>query len=164
MWICPRCHAENRDSAAACESCGAVRAAGRFGSGAPEQQSARAPRAPRVTPAAETAPLRRRTPERYQPPETQVRPRMQKRPFSGLGRMVGGLLLALLPLLTALLAWRQHDALAAALLPLLLDEAAGDGVRMAVYIALALTAVLVAALPGLWTLLLSGKPPKRPRE
>ena len=30
--------------------------------------------------------------------------------------------------------------------------------------ALALTAALVAALPGLWTLLLSGKPPKRPRE
>lgn len=161
MWICPRCHAENKDSAAACEGCGAVRAAGRFGSGAPEQHAARAPR---VTPAAEAAPPRRRVPEGYQPPETQLRARPPRQPFSGLGRAVGGGLLVLLPLLTMLLAWRQHGALSGVLTALLLDDAAGDGARMTVYIALAVIAALLASLPGLWTLLLSGRPPRRRRE
>lgn len=161
MWICARCHAENKDSAPACVHCGAARAAGRFGSGAAEQAS---PRAPRVTRAPEAVPSSRRAPEGYQPPETQMRPRPPKRPFALPGRIIGGALLGLLPLLTALLAWRQHDALAAALLPLLLDAGASDGVETLVYIALALMAVLLAALPGLWTLLLSGRPPRRPQE
>ena len=164
MWICSRCHAENKDGVTACESCGAARAAGRFGSGAPEQKVSRALSAPRVTPAAEAAPPRRPAPEGYQPPDTQVHARPPKHSTSRLGRLVGGLLLALLPLLTALLAWRQHDALSQALLPLLLDEAAGEGVRLAVYIALSLTAALTASLPGLWTLLLSGRRPRRHRE
>lgn len=111
MWICARCHAENKDSAPACVHCGAARAAGRFGSGAAEQAS---PRAPRVTRAPEAVPSSRRAPEGYQPPETQMRPRPPKRPFALPGRIIGGALLGLLPLLTALLAWRQHDALAAA--------------------------------------------------
>lgn len=161
MWICARCHAENKDSAPACVHCGAARSAGRFGSGAAEQAS---PRAPRVTRASEAVPSRRRAPEGYQPPETQMRLRPPKRPFALPGRIIGGALLGLLPLLTALLAWRQHDALAAALLPLLLDAGASDGVETLVYIALALIAVLLAALPGLWTLLLSGRPPRRPQE
>lgn len=161
MWICARCHAENKDSAPACVHCGAARAAGRFGSGAAEQATARAPR---VTRAPEAVPSRRRAPEGYQPPETQMRPHPPKRPFALLGRIIGGALLVLLPLLAALLAWRQHDALSSALLPLLLDAGTSAPVESLVYIAMALIAVLLAALPGLWTLLLSGRPPKRPRE
>lgn len=161
MWICARCHAENKESVPACVSCGAARAAGRFGSGVAEQAS---PRAPRVTHASESVPPRRRMPESYQPPEMQMRSRPPKRPFALLGRIIGGALLGLLPLLTALFAWRQHDALSSALLPLLLDAGTSAPVENLVYIAMALIAVLLAALPGLWTLLLSGRPPKRPWE
>ena len=67
----------------------------------------------------------------------------------------------LLPLLVGLLAWRQYDVLAEALLPLYLTEKAPDWLRSVFYGALTAAAVLLSMLPGLWTILLSRKPPKQ---
>ena len=47
MLICPRCNAENREAAVGCESCGAPRSVGRFGSAQPRRPVA-AP-SPRVS-------------------------------------------------------------------------------------------------------------------
>ena len=65
------------------------------------------------------------------------------------------MLMILLPVLTALFAWRQYDAVKAALIPLLLGSDAKGWMEIAVYCILSLIAVLVSFLPGLWTLLLA---------
>ena len=104
-------------------------------------------------------PVRQRDEEEYDDEEEMYdRPR---RGGSVFGKIIGGLLIVLLPLLVGLLAWRQYDVLAEALLPLYLTEKAPDWLRSVFYGALTAAAVLLSMLPGLWTILLSRKPPKQ---
>ena len=162
MWICNRCQVENRDSSSTCENCGAVRPAGRFGSApAHGEQAPRAPRVSAAQPAA--APVRPTARETYRPPETDMKPRKNRRPLLGLARCVGTALLILLPLLTGLLAWRQYDLLSQTLLPLLLGSEGADWLKLGCYVLLGFIAVLLASLPGLWTLLFSARP-KAPKK
>lgn len=160
MWICPRCHTENRDAFPACESCGAARSAGRFGSSPGNRESvARAPRVTAAAPSGDAIPRPAASARAaYQPPETEMPPAAAPRKRGAaarLARLVGGALCVLLPALTALLAVRQYDALSGALLPLLLSETTADAARLLCYLALALIAGLLSLLPGLWTLLLA---------
>lgn len=85
----------------------------------------------------------------------------KRSPIDRIASAIGLTLACLLPLLTAALAWRQRDALRAAILPLLLDESAADIVQWIVYIVLSLLAALVSALPGLWTLCAARRPAPR---
>lgn len=174
MWVCQRCHSENKDSLATCPSCGTPRPMRRFGS-APQ---AHTPASPTVAPAqpangasspvpdARTAAAARAAAqnsgreedEYYDDEEMYDRPR---RGGSIFGKLVGGLLIALLPVLVGLLAWRQYDVLSEALLPLYLTEKAPDWLRSVFYGMLTAAAVLLSMLPGLWTILLSRKPPRQ---
>ncbi len=163
MWICPRCNFENREANVACESCGAARSVGRFGSAPPRRPSA--PPSPRVSsaPSRETREqefARPFTPKEYATPDMDARPKPVRKPC-GLARCVGVLLCVLLPALVGLLAWRQYDALSEALLPLYLTEKAPDWLRSVFYGMLTAAAVLLSMLPGLWTILLSRKPPRQ---
>ncbi|MBR3106307.1 MAG: zinc ribbon domain-containing protein [Clostridia bacterium] len=175
MWVCQRCHSENQDSMAACPSCGTPRPVRRFGS-APQAHTAVA--SPNVVPAqtanAASSPVPdvrtaasaraaaqnpgRENEEYYDDEEMYDRPR---RGGSIFGKLVGGLLIVLLPLLIGLLAWRQYDVLSETLLPLYLTEKAPDWLRSVFYGMLTAAAVLLSMLPGLWTILLSRKPPKQ---
>lgn len=162
MWICPNCHTENRDMAAACQNCGANRAAGRFGS-APAPQNAASPRVR----AASTPPqpdTYRPAPVSYRPTEDREPPRPPRSALAVFGKIIGWALMILLPLALAAFAWRQYDAVSGAVVPLLLGNAAPQAAALAVYIALAVTAGLLCLLPGLWTLLLCRRPPRRDRH
>lgn len=163
MWICARCQTENRDSAAACERCGAARAAGRFAPADRRRESAARPPRIRVSapmPGAEPAPpvAAYRQPE----PETLLAP--PRRPGARFARAIGGALCVLLPLLTALLAWRQYDAIAGTLTSLFLSDGAAEGGKLLCYLGLTLVALLLSLLPGLWTLLLAGPRSHKNRE
>ena len=173
MWNCTRCQAENRDSVSVCETCGSPRAAGRFGQPAGMGSTARMPRvtAPAsregaaraaahtvstasAAPAIPDAPGARRS---YAPaPEPPKRGAI--RVFA---KIVGGLLLVLLPLLCAALCVNNQSVLREALLPLLLPEGTDGAVGALCYWALAAVAVLLSMLPGLWTILLAGSNGKR---
>lgn len=160
MWVCNQCYQENNEQDAICRSCGTQRSAGRFQTHAhrPAQRAIDATRPPQpvvaqAQPVAETAPRRPRA-DGYTPPPLNL----QKAARSSLERLslvFGFILSILLPLLTAALAWRQYDVLRQALIPLLLPESAADIVKIILYTALSLIAVLLSALPGLWTLLAS---------
>ena len=178
MWVCQRCHSENQDSMAACASCGTPRPVRRFGSAPQTRPAASAASSPTVTAAqknnADASPVPdartaaaaiaaaqnpdREEDEYYDDEEMDYRPR---RGGSVFGKLVGGLLIVLLPLLAGLLAWRQYDALSEALLPLYLTEKAPDWLRSVFYGMLTAAAVLLSMLPGLWTILLSRKPPRQ---
>lgn len=148
MWICTQCHTENHDYHTVCEKCGTKRAAGRFGS---------APTAMRTqlsTPGAPITPARYTQQERRQLPPSR---RIMQLP----AKVIGWALLVLLPVLTALLFWRQYDALSAALVPLLLDAQAAQAWQIVCYIGFGLVALLLSTLPGLRTLLQCTKRPKR---
>ena len=167
MWVCQHCHTENKDTLATCPSCGTPRPVRRFGSSpavssvrtaAPQQGAASSPAAPvpdarSAARAAYQAPAQPED-EYYDDEEEMERPR---RGGSVFGKLVGGLLIVLLPLLVGLLAWRQYDALSEALLPLYLTEKAPDWLRSVFYGMLTAAAVLLSMLPGLWTILLSRK-------
>ncbi len=156
MWICNHCHTENKDGYSSCVQCGATRSAGRFGS-APTVLNARQS-APASVPGAQ--PL-----HRYQEnPAPARRPLPPPVCMQGLGKVVGWLLLVLLPVLAGLFAWRQYDALSAALVPLLLDAAAPEWARLAAYIGLALVALLLCTLPGLHTLMRCQRRPRRAKK
>ncbi len=138
-----------------CPVCGNTRPAGRFGSAPqrrPEMDSA-----PRVIPAQpvqtqEPAPPASARSE-YQPPEESVRaPRKRGGTPT---RLAGGLLCVLLPALTLALAWQQREILLPVLTPLFTGPDAPDWLKWGCYGALALSAALLALLPGLWTLLLN---------
>ncbi len=156
MWICQRCQTENRDTAHACRACGTVRAAGRFGS-APPQYSGMGSAPPRVTAAqpvqAQEPPQKNPVPSGAQPPEENAR--APRRKGGGPARLVGVLLCLLLPAWTLLLAWRQREMLIPALTPLFTGPDAPPWLAWTCYGALALSAVLLALLPGFWTLLLN---------
>ena len=158
MWICNHCHAENKDGYSSCDQCGANRSAGRFGS-APTTLNTRQPVAqPQPQPAVPGyQPLHRYPAAAAQ--EKRLPPPM--RCMQGFGKTVGWALMILLPLLTALLAWRQYDALSQALVPLLLSADAADIWKLLCYIGLALVAVLMALLPGLHTLLQCTRRPRK---
>ena len=178
MWVCQRCHSENQDSMAICPSCGTPRPVRRFGSAPQAHTAASSVSSPTVAAAkpaiaasspvhdARTAAAARaaaQNPNRdedgyYDDEEMYDRPR---RGGSVFGKLVGGLLIVLLPLLAGLLAWRQYDLLSEALLPLYLTEKAPDWLRSVFYGMLTAAAVLLSMLPGLWTILLSRKPHKQ---
>ena len=175
MWVCQHCHSENKDTSATCAACGTPRPIRRFGSApqahtaspapmvasaqqsdaAPSPQSVPDARAAAAARAAYQATVQQRKDEDYYDEEEEMdRPR---RGGSIFGKLVGGLLIVLLPLLVGLLAWRQYDALSEALLPLYLTEKAPDWLRSVFYGMLTAAAVLLSMLPGLWTILLSRK-------
>ena len=185
MWVCQQCHSENNDAMASCPSCGTPRPVRRFGSAPQAHAPAPAASAPTVTqaqkasaapvPDARTAAAARaahaaraayqqqnqpeeRDDDYYDDDEMYDRPR---RGGSIFGKIVGGLLIVLLPLLVGLLAWRQYEVLSEALLPLYLTEKAPDWLRSVFCGALTAAAVLLSMLPGLWTILLSRKPVNR---
>ena len=68
--------------------------------------------------------------------------------------LLGRVLAIVMSALTLLLAWRQYDAVSAAVLGLIFDDLAALSafVKLLIYIPLALAAAAIAALPGLWTL------------
>ncbi len=147
MWICAQCNARNEDHETACAACGAVRAAGRFSPQRPARSAEnRRPQVSRPSPSKSN----------YTLPDTDM-PRQPRRPLV-LARVSGTLLSILLPVFTLLLSWRQRDALRQALLPLLLPAGAPAWLEWICYGILTLTAVLLALLPGLWTLLLARRP------
>ena len=177
MWVCQHCHSENKDTSATCSACGSPRPVRRFGSAPQARPAAPASSAPAVAPAQQNdspspqpvpdarsvaaaraayhAAVQQRENEEYDDDEEEMdRPR---RGGSVFGKLVGGLLIVLLPLLVGLLAWRQYDALSEALLPLYLTEKAPDWLRSVFYGMLTAAAVLLSMLPGLWTILLSRK-------
>ena len=169
MWVCQHCHTENKDSLTICPACGTARPVRRFGSAPQSQQPSVSP-APRVTAsvpnqadeAARTAAksakqAQDQQEDEYDEEEEYERPRQGGSVF---GKIVGGLLIVLLPLIVGLLAWRQYDVLTEALLPLYLTEKAPDWLRSVFYGIHVAAAVLLSMLPGLWTILLSRKPPK----
>lgn len=160
MWICNHCHAENKDGYTACEQCGSIRSAGRFGS-APTALNARPPQV--SAPAVQAAPARYADPSpaqaRQMPPPPPAPRCMHK-----LGKTVGGLLLVLLPLLCALLAWKQYAALSPVLVGLLVDANAPEALKLAVYIGWAFIALLLSMVPGLHLLLQCPSRPKHKKK
>ena len=164
MWICPRCNAENREANVACESCGAVRSVGRFGSAPPRRPSS-AP-SPRISaaPARDTRETRSPREQEFTPsavrneyamPDMDARPKPVRRPTAALAKGVGTLLCALLPALIAVLAWRQYDALLTVVTGLFLIEDGPSWLVTGCYVLFSLIAGMIALLPGLWTLLLA---------
>ncbi len=175
MWTCVKCQHENTDRSTACEGCGAARSAGRFASGSRPTQGPLpqgASQMPVVTAArptrVEQPPLTRPEPSREQPvsrtpyanaaprPRRQDAPDMETRPVSRRGAvtvLIGGMLCVLLPLVCALIAWRQYGALSPVLLSLFFaeDAALPDILKTTIYAVLTLVAVLVSLIPGLWT-------------
>lgn len=162
MWTCPKCNAVNEEIYTVCTKCGASRSAGRFGSAinTPPKNSA-AYAAPLVKPAQPdlTAP----PPPPPQRPAASYAAEAQQVQYvpdfshvhAGAGFMaLGAVLCALLPALVLLLAWRQHDVLSPVLLRLFFKNAAdvAKALGAAVYAALTATAMLIAALPGVFTL------------
>ena len=175
MWVCQRCHTENKDTLATCPTCGTPRPVRRFGSAPqahaapPAVSSARTamPQQEAVSPAAPVPDARSAAravsqaaalPDDayYEDEEEMERPR---RGGSVFGKLVGGLLIVLLPLLVGLLAWRQYSVLADALLPLYLTDKAPEWLQSVFYGMLTAAAVLLSMLPGLWTILMSRKRP-----
>ena len=116
----------------------------------PDARTAAAARA-----AYQQAPIRREDEDYDDEEEMYDRPR---RGGSIFGKLVGGLLIVLLPLLVGFLAWRQYGVLSEALLPLYLTEKAPEWLRSVFYGMLTAAAILLSMLPGLWTILLSRKP------
>jgi hypothetical protein len=158
MWICKHCHAENKDGYASCENCGANRSAGRFGSAPTLNTRQPAQQPPAGVPG-------------YQPlhtyPENKPQERRMPPPgrcMQGMGKTVGWLLLILLPVLCALLAWRQYDVLSPVLVGLLLEDGAAQVWKVLCYVGFALAAVLLAMLPGLHTLLQCSKRPRKKKK
>lgn len=164
MWICNRCQKENTEAEASCTNCGAPRSPRRFGS-APEIHNAQLPQqnptVRKTFPASHSAPQ-----QSYEYISVQQRPdvdiRPARTPMAGFARFIGTLLMIFLPILTGLIAWRQHDVLCSALLPLFqipeeLPMLFSDLIFKIGYIFLAVVAVLLSMLPGLWTILLTGK-------
>ena len=146
MWVCQQCHSENKDSLATCASCGTPRPVRRFGSAPQAHAPAASASAPAVTQAqansASAAPVpdaraaaaarvayqqqEQREDDYYDDEEMYDQPR---RGGSIFGKLVGGLLIVLLPLLAGLLAWRQYSVLSEALLPLYLTEKANHSLE-----------------------------------
>ena len=144
MWTCIKCNAVNEDTYTICPKCGAARSAGRFGSGNA---------APARNAAAYTAPVQQRVMPSGAPQTAYYADFSHVR--AGRGFMLLGRVLAIvMAALTLLLAWRQYDAVSAAVLGLIFDDLAALSafVKLLIYIPLALAAAAIAALPGLWTL------------
>ena len=151
MWSCPKCTCENSDSAAQCRRCAAPRPGRHF-------------QPPVVTKAQEEIPYRHRAQQPIRP--NQSRSEMHLPPLSGAAKLLrfsGGMLLVLLPLICILLAWRQHDVLYTALVPLLTGTTDVTALGHVCYLLFALAALLLSLLPGLWALCETGKY-KRPRR
>ena len=146
MWTCIKCNAVNEDTYTICPKCGAARSAGRFGSGnaAPARNAAAytAPVQQRVMPSGEpAAPAHANAvaPQTaYYADFSHVR--------AGRGFMLLGRVLAIvMAVLTLLLAWRQYDAVSAAVLGLIFDDLAALSafVKLLIYIPLALAAAAI---------------------
>ena len=158
MWICQRCHTENHDSSAVCSLCGTQRAAGRFAPPA-QPRSGRAAAPPRVSiptqpDQMDPAPPVSRGGYQAQDPYQEQR-RKKRSPLAAFARALGAALLILLPLPVLVLAVVRYEILAAAIIPFLTGAEGRPIWGMICYALLSLTAVLLSALPGLWTLLLA---------
>ena len=95
MWSCNKCHAVNEDLYTICPKCGASRSAGRFGSAAqPIVRNAAAP-APENKP-----PQPKSTPEVAAPSVAYYEPDLSKIHAGRSVRILGRILIILLPLLT----------------------------------------------------------------
>lgn len=160
MWICNHCHAENKDGYTACEQCGTIRSAGRFGS-APTALNARPPQV--------SAPAVNHAPARYAEPSAAQARQMPPHPpapraIHKFGKAVGGMLLVLLPALCALLAWKQYDVLSPVLVGLLVEADAAEMLKLVLYIGWALIALLLSMVPGLHILLQCPSRPKKKKK
>ena len=141
MWTCKQCNGENNDRAALCAHCGAARAAGRFD-----------------PPAGRREKVFRQARPAYQTPDTGLGNRKRRpRALSAAARIIGILLMALLPLWVLALAVTQYGALSGALVPLFLAPEAPAWLGAALYGLMTLTAVLLSLLPGLWTKMLGNE-------
>lgn len=145
MWTCIKCGANNEDHLTSCPACGASRSAGRFSS-APVVRNAAAYSAPvRATPAPAVP---------AQTPQVQYIPDF-KHIRAGRGFMALGVILTLmLATLTICFAVFRYDVFAPWLLGLFFTDAAAVSkvITLLVYVPVAALAVLLAVLPGLWTL------------
>lgn len=159
MWTCIKCNAVNEDIYTICPKCASSRSAGRFGSCAPVKTAAYpqdAKPAPRPAEAAQPAPS-------TQAPHNEYIPQPDKVRAGGGVRFFGRLLMLFLPLLTILLAYLKFDSYRVQLSVLLFGSAAAEASLPLIlfYVLLALGAVMLSLLPGLWTLLLCApRPPK----
>lgn len=150
MWTCIKCNAVNEDLYTICPKCGASRSAGRFGSATPVKtmpypQAAEQKAAPAEQKAAPVPQL---------PPPQEYIPQPDKVRAGGGVRFFGRLLMFILPLLTAFLAYLKADTYMVQLTILLYGSATAENkiLLIAIYAVFALGAVLLSILPGLWTL------------
>lgn len=155
MWNCIKCTAVNEDLYTICPKCGASRSAGRFGSAAPvktvpyPQPVEQKPRpAEQKTAPVAQAPV----PQEYIPQPDKVR-------AGGGVRFFGRLLMIVLPLITlaaAVMMFNTYLPQLSSLLKLsghLTDPNSSiSWIAVVAYILIALSAVLLSILPGLWTL------------
>ena len=149
MWQCAHCLQENQDTNNMCSRCGAVR--GRHFAAPSVQPAARgAAYAPADGYPAED---RRRREERYAAPRRNPRtpevPPPQLRLCARLCRFCGLCLALLLPLLCALLCWKQYDALYGALVPLLTGSGEQTLTGQMVYALWCACGLLLSLAPGL---------------
>jgi len=152
MWTCIKCNKINDDLYPICSNCSASRSAGRFGSAAParvvpytvEAQGKPKAEEPAPTPAAQPTP---KAPE-YVPNPDGVH-------AGGGVRFFGRLLMIILPLLTAAMAFLKYPSAKAELSMLLAfgseTQTVSAVLLITVYVLLSLGAVLLSLLPGLWT-------------
>lgn len=151
MWTCIKCNAVNEDLYTICPKCGASRSAGRFGSATPVKTMPYPQPAEQKPAPAEHKP----TPAPQLPPPQEYIPQPDKVRAGGGVRFFGRLLMFILPLLTAFLAYLKMDSCMVQLSVLLFGSASVEKnniILIAVYILFAFGAVLLSVLPGLWTL------------
>ena len=158
MWICQQCQAENHDSTTVCALCGTQRAAGRFAPLA-QQRPGRMAAPPRVSAPGSQKRAETASPsshQDYRVPGIGLEPVIRiYSPLVGFAKAAGAFLLIVPPLLVLLLAIMRYEALAPVLVPLLTGAEGHPVLGILCYAALSLTAILLSALPGLWTLLLA---------
>lgn len=133
MWQCIKCGQNNDDRVNICPHCGAARSAGRFAS---------------------TQGMQNTSVSSVSAPYT---PDLEHAKDGKLFRFIGLILTILLPAIVLVLAIVKHDAFLSSLYEWLLGSDAADSVPFwchAFYVILSFAALLVAALPGLWTLCL----------
>ena len=150
MWTCIKCTAVNEDIYTICPKCGASRSAGRFGSASTAKAPVYSP--PIESKPAEKAPSPAAT--AAAPAAHVYIPQPDKVRAGGGMRFLGRVLAMLLPLIVAFFAYLKFNAYTLQLSILVY----GSVLKplpipiIVLYVLLALSAALLASLPGLWTL------------
>lgn len=155
MWNCIKCNAVNEDLYTICPKCGASRSAGRFGSATPVKTMAYPQPAEQKPKPAEPKPA----PVQQMPPPQEYIPQPDKVRAGGGVRFFGRLLMIVLPLLTLAAAVMMFNIYLPQLNVLLNlstnltdPNSSISWISVAAYCLIALGAVLLSILPGLWTL------------